>query len=113
MMDLLLSQQQTILVSTITWLVPAQAPVSKIGREEDEERRIFHVGYHQDTTDNPDTSNPKAGHYQSLEKISGRLVECCGIASPPPSNATPTSPPLITITTVSFLIRQKGHWQVK
>jgi hypothetical protein len=77
-----------------------QTPVSKIGRE-DEDRPVFHVGYHQDTTDNPDTSNPQAGHYQSLEKVPGRSVECCGISTPPPSPATPTSPPLITITTAS------------
>ena len=72
-----------------------QAPVSKIGRE-DEERVVFHIGYHQDTTDNPECSNPKAGHYQSLEKVLGRAVSCCGIAAP-----TPPSPPLITITSAT------------
>ena len=89
-----------LIITLLVHLIPNKLLFPKIGRE-DEDRPVFHVGYHQDTTDNPDTSNPQAGHYQSLEKVPGRSVECCGISRPPPSPATPTSPPLITITTAS------------
>ena len=55
----------------------SQTPVTKLC-DECPNRRVFHVGYYQDTTDRDDGPR-KSGHYQSLEIIPDAAVPCCGI----------------------------------
>ena len=70
----------------------SQSPVTKLC-DECPNRRVFHVGYYQDTTDRDDVPK-KAGHYQSLE-IPDMAVPCCGIAEPA------TQPQSVQVDTIS------------
>ena len=69
-------------------------PVSKFGRL-DEDRPVFHIGYYQDTTDDPnnEVGSTRAGHYQSLEAVPGHPPPCCGV----PAVDVNQSPPLLLI----------------
>ena len=71
----------------------SQSPVTKLC-DECPNRRVFHVGYYQDTTDRDDVPK-KAGHYQSLEIIPDMAVPCCGIAEPA------TQPQSVQVDTIS------------
>ena len=55
-----------------------QDPVTKLC-DECPNRKLFHVGYFQDTSDRADLPR-RLGHYQSLEIVPNSQVPCCGIS---------------------------------
>ena len=56
----------------------SQDPVTKVGCSSDF-LTVFHIGYYQDTTDDPTGGRP--GHFQSLEIVPSQAVPCCNLVA--------------------------------